>query len=95
MVRAALTLQQQIDEALDAAFAEWRGVHGDATEWNEWDEDSKLLYKLEWGLAEDRLGRLRAWAASGAMIAEQRARYEELLQLVEQTRPLLKQLGIR
>lgn len=96
MVPATSTLivSQRIDSALDAAFAEWRGVHEDAREWRDWDADTRLTYCLDWGMAEDRLGRLQEWAQSGLMTVEQHARFNELLALVERTRPLLRQLDI-
>lgn len=84
----------QIDDALAAAFSDWHGVDDDAAEWDGWDDDSKLLYRQEWGMAEDRLGRLQAWADSGAMTAEQRTRFDELRQLVGRTRPILEKMAV-
>jgi hypothetical protein len=97
MVQSArpLSLTERIDAELRASFSTWHGVQADAAEWDEWDEDSKLLYDIEYcSMAFDRLGRLERWAEAGQMTAEQRARYDQLLALVEKTRPLLRQMGV-
>ena len=85
-------LQPRIDQYLDNLMRTWEGVPFDAQEWAEWDDLSQLTYAVNWPVNEDQLHMLAQWAEQGLLAPEQRARYDELLQLVERHRPLLEEL---
>ena len=85
-------LQPRIDQYLDNLMRTWEGVPFDAQEWAEWDDLSQLTYAVNWPVNEDQLHMLAQWAEQGLLAPEQRARYGELLQLVERHRPLLEEL---
>lgn len=86
------TAQERIDPYLDYLFREWNSVPGLAGEWEAWEELDRLDFVLEWPIREDRLGQLEQWAAEGLLTPAQRARYDELLRLVERNRPILNDL---
>ena len=81
-----------IDHYLTYLAATWESVPLGAREWHEWDEDSRLVYELNWAVPKDRLHSLRQWADQGILTATERARYDQLLRLVERYRPLLDEL---
>ena len=85
-------LREWIEDYLDYLFREWESIPALAAEWEEWDENSKLTFVIDWGVPEDRLGQLRQWAEKDLLTPAQRARYEELLWLVAQHRPVLERL---
>ncbi|HET8628557.1 MAG TPA: hypothetical protein VFL91_14140 [Thermomicrobiales bacterium] len=61
-------------------------------EWEEWEELDRLDFVLEWPIREDHVYQLKQWAAEGLLSPAQRARYDELLRLVERNRPILNDL---
>jgi hypothetical protein len=85
-------LRATIDHYLTYLAATWESVPLGAWEWHEWDEDSRLVYELNWAVPEDRLHSLRQWADQGMLKPTERARYDQLLRLVERHRPLLDEL---
>lgn len=85
-------LQATINHYLDYLTRSWESVPLDAQEWEEWDGLSQLTFIVNWGVPEDRLHQLRGWAEQGLLTPAQRARYDALLKLVTQYRPLLEQL---
>ncbi len=85
-------LRATIDHYLTYLAATWESVPLEAQEWHEWDEDSRLVYELNWAVPEDRLHSLRQWADQGMLTPAERARYDQLLRLVERYRPLLDEL---
>ena len=86
------TLRDKIEFALDYLLREWSGVQELAGEWNNWDEDSRLVFELNWAVPEDWLHQLQQWAEQGVLTPEQRCRYADLLKLVAQQRPTLERL---
>ena len=86
------TLCEQIDTYLDYLQKTWAGIALDAEEWAEWDDDSRLIFELNWAVPEDHLAQLNEWARQGQITAEQRARYDQLLRLVAANRPLLNRM---
>ncbi len=85
-------LRATIEHYLTYLTATWESVPLEAREWHEWDEDSRLVYELNWAVPEDRLHSLRQWADQGLLTPTERARYDHLLRLVERYRPLLDEL---
>lgn len=75
-------LQGYIEDYLDYLTKTWRGIPLDAREWDEWDEDSRLDYVLDWGVPADRLHSMREWAAEGLLTEGQMVRFRALLELV-------------
>ena len=91
-VANAAELRARIDHYLDYLQREWGGVPELAAEWDTWDEDSQLDFVLEWPIREDGLHQLHAWAEQGMLSPGQRTRYDALLSLVAQHRPMLETL---
>lgn len=85
-------LREQIDDYLDYLVNSWQGVPRLAADWEEWDEDSRLVFDVNWAIPEDRLLQLRGWAEQGLLSASQRARYEMLEAQVAEYRPLLDRM---
>lgn len=94
MARVASPAQvhEAIEDYLDYLLRTWQGIPELADEWPEWDEYSRFVFALDWGVPEDRLGQLNQWAAEGLFTPAQRTRYDELLRLVERNRPILNDL---
>ena len=85
-------LRATIEHYVTYLAATWESVPLEAREWHEWDEDSRLVYELNWAVPDDRLHTLRQWAGQGMLTPAERARYDQLLRLVERHRPLLDEL---
>src|SRR5215210_1543656 len=85
-------LRATIEHYLSYLTATWESVPLEAREWQEWDEDSRLVYELNWAVPEDRLHSLRHWADQGLLTPMEQARYDHLLRLVGRYRPLLAEL---
>ena len=85
-------LRDTIDDYLDYLLCEWRGIPALADEWDEWDAHSQLVFAIDWGVPEDRLHQLQQWCAAGLFTPAQRARYDQLLELVARHRPVLEEL---
>jgi hypothetical protein len=86
------TLSAQIDASLDYLKKTWEGIPLDAAEWTEWDEHSRLVFELDWGVPESYLAQLMEWAAQGYLTPTQQVRYNELLQIVATNRPVLDKM---
>jgi hypothetical protein len=84
------TVSQQIDASLDYLKRTWEGIPLDAAEWHEWDDHSRLVYELNWGVPESYLAQLEEWAMQGHLTGAQQARYDELLHVVAANRPVLE-----
>jgi hypothetical protein len=88
--QAARSAQPDIDYHLDYQFRAWRSVPEYAEWWPDMDVVDKEVFHLEWvGITESRLADLRQWAEEGRLSLAQRARYDELLQLVAKYRPVV------
>jgi hypothetical protein len=85
-------LREWIEDFLDYVHKRWNMIPELAAEWDEWDEDSRTDFALDWPICEDRLQQLQGWAEQGLMTPTQRARYDELLKLVAANRPTLERL---
>ncbi|HET8628712.1 MAG TPA: hypothetical protein VFL91_14925 [Thermomicrobiales bacterium] len=85
-------LRARIEHALASLHREWQSIPELAAEWDEWDEHSRFVFALDWPICEDSLHQLREWAEQDALTPEQRAQYDELLELVARNRPVLARL---
>ena len=85
-------LHEWIDDYLTYLVDVWAGLPGLAGEWDDWDESSRLTFVVDWGVPSDRFHQLQQWAEQGHLSAAQRARYDHLLQLMEEYGPLLARL---
>jgi hypothetical protein len=86
-------LESDIDYHLGYQFHQWTNVPDIAEHWAEMDAIEQEVFHLEWlGITESRLTTLGHWAEQGLLTPAQRARYDELLELVACHRPLLEQL---
>ena len=85
-------LRGRIEHYLEYLSSQWEGVPELAAEWDEWDQDSRLTFILNWGVPADRLHCLTQWAAAGLLTPDQSDRYDRLMRLVEQHGPTLRRL---
>ena len=85
-------VRERVDGFLDYLFQQWANVPEQAADWNEWDEDSKVDFILDWPICEDRLQQLRRYADEGMLMPEQTAQYRKLLRLVSRNRPVLERM---
>lgn len=91
-VRRDAAVQETIEEYLDYLERAWRAIPSVVTEWDGWDEHSRLVFDLNWAVPEDRLLQLRAWAACRLLTRPQRRRYDALQRLITEHRPDLERL---
>lgn len=94
-VSQSAALKSQIDRMLDYLFKEWSEVPEVAKLWDiEFDSIDKEVYELERTIPRERFERLKCLAEEGLLSPEQRIRYDELLSLMEKTRPFLTRMGV-
>lgn len=92
-VARARQLDAEIDYHLDYQFQQWRGIPEVAEWWPTMEAHEREDFHLEWvGITEARLQQLKDWAQQGAMRPNQRARFADLIALVECHRPTLQRL---
>lgn len=75
---------EQIDEFLMYVAAAWETIPDDAAEWDTWDEESQLIYRLEWAIPRGRWYDLQRWATEGLLTDEQQCQFggiEELMRI--------------
>ena len=86
-------LESDIDYHLEYQFHQWDNLSDIAAQWAEMDTIDREVFHLEWvGITESRLTLLEQWAEQALLTPAQRARYDQLLRLVERHRPLLGEL---
>jgi hypothetical protein len=81
-----------VDRLLDQAVASWDELPEVEREIDAWRLEDQLVFTEEWPIEEDRLLRLAQLAESRELTEAQRARYQELLNLVERNRPVLERI---
>lgn len=86
------SLSDRIDACLARVAAAWAGVPVDAAEWDEWDWESRLVYRFGWTGPQDDWDALERWAADGLLTPEQRCRFEEIKPLMEAHGAILARL---
>ena len=92
MAQLSRTLRQDIDWLLECSFAAWQSLPDVEAEIDHWDLIDQIVFIEEWPIEEDRLTDLRSYAAEGALSTVQLARYDSLMCLVEQNRPIIRRL---
>ena len=85
-------VEERINSYLAYLERKWRRVPDLARMWNDWDDDERLDFVVEWPIREDRLGQLQQWAAKGALTPGQHERYDGVLTLVAEYRPTMERL---
>ena len=87
------TVGEDVDRLLEMGLYHWTRLPEVEREIGGWPLIDQLDFVVELPLEETRLDRLRAHAERGEMAEGQRARYEELLRLVDANRPIAERLG--
>jgi hypothetical protein len=77
------SLSERIDAYLTEVTAAWATVPDDAAEWDEWDEESRLVYRFGWTNPRDAWHDLKQWVAEGHLTPEQQCRFEQIERLME------------
>ena len=80
------------DHVLKWAFAAWKELPEVEREIDGWDLLDQLRFTEEWQIEEDRLWRLAELDRAGDLSQAQRARYRELLKLVDERRPIIERI---
>lgn len=93
MAQVTKAKHNEIDRLLDLSTVSWEELSEITKEIDTWDSDSLQAYLAEWPLEEDRLTRLAHHAESGYMDENQIRRYHRLVELSNESRPLLSCLG--
>lgn len=92
MAQVTSSVQEHIEIVLSHLLHAWRYLPVAVKEINEWDIVDQIIYVEEWSPDEQLLVILHQYDQDGALTADQSARYQELLTLVEKNRPLLDDL---
>ena len=88
-------LRPDVDYHIDYQLAAWNSVREYAAWWPDLDPLDKEVFQLEWtGITESRLRELQRWAERGYLSPEQQGRYRQLVDLVEDVRPVLDKLFV-
>jgi hypothetical protein len=77
------SVSERIDAYLATVAAAWAAVPADATEWDEWDWESRLVYRFGWTNPRDDWRSLEQWAAEGLLTPDQRRRFDEIATLID------------
>ena len=81
-----------VDHLLKWAAAAWEELPEVEREIDGWRLEDQLVFTEEWPIEEDHLKRLAEHARAGDLTEEQCLRYQELLKLVEERRPIIERL---
>ena len=82
-----------LDYDLNYQFRAWESVPEYAAWWSEMEGIDKEVFHLEWvGITESRFHQLQRAAEQGLLTTAQRKRYDQLLKLVAEHRPIVEQL---
>lgn len=92
MAHATEVVRQDIDQLLDELEYQWGRLPTVAAEIDTWEWVDQAVFIEEWPLDEERLARLERYVAADQLSAEQRDRYEALVRLIAQNRPILRRL---
>jgi hypothetical protein len=77
---------------LERTAAAWDELVDIERDIDSWRLEDQIVFIEEWSLEEDRLQRLADLVQVGALTGDQRSRYEQLLKLVKQRRPIIERL---
>jgi len=89
------TDQDLFDWDLSTTKGYWESLPEMATEWHEWDIDSRMDFLTDWPVTEERTARLLAMEVSLAPNDERAVRLRALRALVSRNRPILEELEAR
>ena len=92
MAQVGHATHADIDHLLERASAAWDGLAEVEQEIDSWDLIDQIVYIEEWPIQEDRLKRLAEHARAGGFTEAQRLRYQVLLRLVEEHRPIIERI---
>lgn len=96
---AAVARDRRADERIDAFLSfcirEWEALPDVADEWAEWGDLERLEFAVEWSIREDRLSQLKQYSEQDRFTRPERDRYDRLLMLVAEHRPILDKLLAR
>lgn len=85
-------LSDRIDNYLAYLIRKWENIPALADEWSQWDEHSKLVFTVDWGVPADRLYQVQQWAEEDVLTTAQRRRFKKLMRLVADYRSTLERL---
>ena len=71
---------------------EWGSVSSYASEWEQWSEDERLTFVLEWPGRVSGLSQLREWDADRRLSSEQAAALKQLEGLIKVEQPAVTRL---
>ena len=83
---------ERLDLLLTLVTDSWASLPEVARMIDTWDPADQAQFVVEWPIQEQRLCRLQAYAARGALSSAQHARYERLQEIVTANRPLLARI---
>jgi hypothetical protein len=92
MAQVGQATHADIDHLLERASAAWDGLAEVEQEIDSWDLIDQIVYIEEWPIQEDRLRRLAEQARLGGFTEAQCLRYQALLRLVAERRPMIERL---
>jgi hypothetical protein len=85
----------QIDREIAVALEDWASLPQMEDEWDEWDDDSRFSFLVDWPVIEERTARVLALEASFLPGDDRVDRVRMLRDLVERNRPVLARLRSR
>ena len=92
MAQVAQAVSQDIEKLLDLLTWQWERLPEVEAEIDTWDLMEQLNFIEEWPLEEDRLLRLKRYIGEGLLTSEQLTRYNALVQMIAQNRPIIRRL---
>lgn len=92
MAQVARSIDIDIDWLLEFLTREWRNVACVASEWDTWDQESRLDYLSEWPITESYGEVLQDVVARGRLTSEQATGYRHLLGLINESRSTIEGL---
>jgi hypothetical protein len=92
MAQVAASVHARIEHSLKYLLDEWTDIPELASEWSSLERYERLDFIHEWPIRESYMAQLQDYAERGLLTPAQRARYDELLKLVERHRPTLATL---
>ena len=81
-----------VELLLTHSFYQWQRLPRVRDEIDSWDLIDQIVFIEEWPLEEQHLRMIEAYAAKGVLTVEQIARLDELKRIVEQNRPIIREL---
>jgi hypothetical protein len=92
MAQVARSIDIDIDWLLEFLTREWRNVSCVASEWDTWDQESRLDFLSEWPITESYGEVLHNAVSRKSLTLDQASRYRQLLDLISESRPTIEDL---